>query len=460
MRLLATGDSGACGHHRDIRGLRGEPPAGAGEFVEGFDRILVGRRLDDGRDALAQDSAGRGERLARPVDPRTGRAEHGLAGHRAGAQVAFDLEALSIQDLPFVVRDLDRGQGLVDVGELGGCCLVKPGRLGTVAGTRSRQRREPILDRLGLGAHRHVRGCRGQATGDRRSGPDDGFLLSGDEDVHGVDEDIEIRCAELQHVIGDEAARRAARDRREPFGRFRHGGRCRARCQVEARIAESLVEIVRDLLVCTGFDDHRHMRIRPASGQARDLAPDREHGQEDQQDGERDGQRISAGDRGQDAAGRSLGTGGQRQGHRSHDTRHHEDPDQHQQPDDTLRDHILRRNEQQQERAKVRDDEARQHHDPDDRTERDPEQEDLPRCGHSSEEERACPAERRGQYLARESRAEGDQRSQECHRHQPKRCAVASARCMARGTLRGRRGCVVRPVSSGSVRTLTPNPSP
>ena len=63
----------------------------------------------------------------------------------------------------------------------------------------------------------------------------------------------------------------------------------------------------------------------------------------------------------------------------------------------------------------VRDDEPGEHDHPDDRAERDPEQEDLPRGGHATEQERAGPAERGRQDLAREPRTESDECCEDCH---------------------------------------------
>ena len=49
------------------------------------------------------------------------------------------------------------------------------------------------------------------------------------------------------------------------------------------------------------------------------------------------------------------------------------------------------------------------------RAERDPEQQDLTRGGDTTEQERARPAERRRQDLAREPRAERDERGEDRH---------------------------------------------
>ena len=92
--------------HRDIRRLRRQPPARTGQLVEGLDRLVVGGRLDERGGALPEQPRRRMRWLRRPVDARRVRPQHGLAGHRPSAQVAFDLEALPVEHLPLLVRDL------------------------------------------------------------------------------------------------------------------------------------------------------------------------------------------------------------------------------------------------------------------------------------------------------------------------------------------------------------------
>ena len=58
---------------------------------------------------------------------------------------------------------------------------------------------------------------------------------------------------------------------------------------------------------------------------------------------------------------------------------------------------------------------AGEHDHPDDRAERDPEQEDLAGRRDAAEQERAGPAQRGRQDLAREPRPEGDECCEECH---------------------------------------------
>ena len=101
----------------------------------------------------------RGERPDRPGDrhrPRGRGTDDRLAGHGAGAQVALDLEPLAVQDLPFLVRDLDRGQDLRRSPRTRVAAASSNG--GGVSGSVDARRRasavEPVLDRLRLGASR------------------------------------------------------------------------------------------------------------------------------------------------------------------------------------------------------------------------------------------------------------------------------------------------------------------
>ena len=65
---------------------------------------------------------------------------------------------------------------------------------------------------------------------------------------------------------------------------------------VEASLAQRVIEIARDVLVVTRFDDERHVRVRPAPGEAPRLAVDGQTGQEHEQCRQQRGHRVAAQD--------------------------------------------------------------------------------------------------------------------------------------------------------------------
>ena len=251
--------------------------------------------------------------------------------------------------------------------------------------------------------------------------------LARDEHVHRVDQDVEVGAAQPDHPIRDQPAGRPAGDRREPLRRQRHRGRRVLRLELEAGRGQRPVEVARDLLVGPRVDDHRDVGIGPAPGQAGDLAPDRERGEEDEQDGEEDGQRIAARDGLHRPAGRALRALREREREHADEPRDDQHAGQHQQPDGRLGHDVLGRDEEEQERADVGDDQAGQHDQPDDRPEGDPEEEDLARRRHAPEQERRGPAERGRQDLAREARSERDGCCEKCHGTSIDRRACARA---------------------------------
>ena len=60
--------------------------------------------------------------------------------------------------------------------------------------------------------------------------------------------------------------------------------------------AQRVIEIARDVLVVTRFDDERHVRVRPAPGEAPRLAVDGQTGQEHEQCRQQRGHRVAAQD--------------------------------------------------------------------------------------------------------------------------------------------------------------------
>ena len=204
----------------------------------------------------------------------------GLPGHRTGSKIALDLETLAVQHLPFVVRDLDRREQVVDRGQVDGGRIVE--RRLAVGRRAARQPGEPVLDPLGLGADRQMRGRRRQPAGHRGPRAHDVAGGARDEQVHRVDEHVQVRAMELDHVVGHQGGRLATGHPGEPLRRTRHHRRSGPRRHVEAGLAQRVIEIARDVLVVTRFDDERHVRVRPAPGQAPRLAVDGQTGQEDE----------------------------------------------------------------------------------------------------------------------------------------------------------------------------------
>ena len=137
MTSCAAADGDRC---RPGRPRHSEP----GHAIDGLARPLVGGGLQDHLGAGPDEPAEVPEDAERPVAPTPGVVgpDHGVAGHRAGAQVTLDLEALAVQDLPLLVRDLERRERVVDRAELGRGGVVEAGRMVRVCvGRPSRARR-------------------------------------------------------------------------------------------------------------------------------------------------------------------------------------------------------------------------------------------------------------------------------------------------------------------------------
>ena len=276
-----------------------------------------------------------------------------LSGHRPSPQVALDLEPLAVQDLPLVVRDDERGERPVDRLEGRGRVVVEPRPFGwrRAAG---RQRRQAVLDGLRLGADRQVRRRRRQATGHGGSGARQQLGLARDQQVHRVDEDVDVLAAQLQHPVGHQRARAAATDGGDPFRGFRHGGRRRTRLHLETGIDDGAAQVGRHLLVGARFHDERDVRVIPVSDQRADLAPDREAGQEDQEDCQQHGQRVATQDRLEGGTRATLLLGREGEGQSADHGRQDERADEHPETHDALRHDVLRRDEEQQEGADLR----------------------------------------------------------------------------------------------------------
>ena len=89
------------------------------------------------------------------------------------------------------------------------------------------------------------------------------------EQVHRVDEDVEVLAPELQHPVGHQRARaRGHRPRAIQCAGLRHGGRRRARLHLEAGIDDGASQVGRDLLVRARLHDERDVRVVPVPGQA------------------------------------------------------------------------------------------------------------------------------------------------------------------------------------------------
>ena len=202
---------------------------------------------------------------------------HGLTGHRPGAQVTFDLEALAVEHLPFLVRDADRGQRLVDRGELGGGRLVERGAgapssrgpparvvsLSSIAWASAVTVRcaAEVVSRLAIAARARVTSSR----------------LARDQDVHRVDEDVEV----LAHAAGASGRGRATttsgrRPRASHFAGIDIVAGAVSGVRSKPGVGQGPIEVVGDLLVGARLDHHRHVGVGPAADQAVDLAPDRE----------------------------------------------------------------------------------------------------------------------------------------------------------------------------------------
>ena len=80
--------------------------------------MLGGRGIEHGLGPGPDDQADGRQRRDRTRLGWAAGAQDGLAGHRAGAQVALDLEALAVQHLPLVVGDVQRRELGVDRLEL------------------------------------------------------------------------------------------------------------------------------------------------------------------------------------------------------------------------------------------------------------------------------------------------------------------------------------------------------
>src|SRR4051795_3281366 len=113
------------------------------------------------------------------------------------AEVALDLEALSIEDLPFLIRDVGRRKLSVDGLQLVACRGIE--RWWSVGpGGGVGERRETVLDRLPFLRDRHV--CRRghQPASDRGAGPRNVSRFARDQQVARVDEDVECRTMQLE----------------------------------------------------------------------------------------------------------------------------------------------------------------------------------------------------------------------------------------------------------------------
>ena len=130
-------------------------PDGTGDAIEGRDRGVVRGRVDDGLGALPQ----------RALDRFDDRDRRRLPSHRTGSKIALHLQTLAVQQLPFVVRDLDRREQMVDGGQVDGRRIIE--RRLAVERRAAGQPGEPILDPLGLGADREMRGRSRQPAGHR-----------------------------------------------------------------------------------------------------------------------------------------------------------------------------------------------------------------------------------------------------------------------------------------------------
>ena len=221
--------------------------------------------------------------------------------------------------------------------------------------------------------------------------------------------------AELQHPVGHQRARAAATDGGDPFRGFRHGGRRRPRLHLETGIDDGASQVGRDLLVGARFHDERDVRVIPVPDQRAGLAPDREAGQEDQEDCQQHGQRVATQDRLEGGTRATLLLGREGEGEAADHGRQDQRADEHPETHDALRHDVLRRDQEQQEGADLRHEHARDEHHPDDRAERHAEQQDLARRRHAAEQQGAGPAERGRQDLGRESGAQGDEGGEDGH---------------------------------------------
>ena len=104
------------------------------------------------------------------------------ADRPAGEQVALDLQADPVEDLPLVGVDLEGCQLLVDQRELGRRVRGVVGEL-----------LEAPLDPLGFGRGGAVDRRRGEPAGDRGAGAGDLRLAARDRNVRLVDEDLDAR---------------------------------------------------------------------------------------------------------------------------------------------------------------------------------------------------------------------------------------------------------------------------
>ena len=163
-------------------------------------------------------------------------------------------------------------------------------------GRRADEPAEAVLDALRLGRDGQVRRGRRQPAGHRGARPRDGPWLAGDEQVHRVDEDVEVGPVSWTIRSGTRPADPRPATARQPARRRRHRARGRARLDLEAGRGDRGIEVGRDLVVGAGGDDDRDVGVGPAAGEARRPAPDGQPGEEHEQHGQQDGQRIAPGD--------------------------------------------------------------------------------------------------------------------------------------------------------------------
>ena len=87
--------------------------------------------------------------------------------------------------------------------------------------------------------------------------------LARDQQVHRVDEDVEVLAVELDELLGDQRRGTATRHRREPLGGLRHRRRRVRRHDLDAGRLEGPVEVGRHLVVLAGLDHERDVGVGP-----------------------------------------------------------------------------------------------------------------------------------------------------------------------------------------------------